>query len=94
MRQSADWMTKADERILEVIREEGNMTPQALSREGTTPRIDITRKYAGRRCRKLAKAGLLRKIDRGLFGITERGVAFLDEEFDARELPDPDTDAE
>lgn len=86
MRKPADWMSPADDRILEAIRDEGNMTPLALSREGETSRIDIGRKYAGERCRELARYGLLRKIEKGLFGITADGKAYLDEELDASEL--------
>nr|WP_277541721.1 hypothetical protein [Halomicroarcula sp. FL173] len=76
----------ADDRILEVIRDGGNMTPLALSRDGHTPRIDIGRKWAGERCRKLSKYGLLRTIDKGLYGITDDGIAYLDEELDAGTL--------
>jgi len=94
MRSSADWMSQpADDRILEVVRDEGNMTPLALSRDGEVPRIDIGRKWAGERCRKLVKYGLLRKIDRGLFAITDDGEAYLDEELDASEL-DPVNDVD
>jgi len=50
MRQSADWMSRpADDSILEVVREEGNMTPLALSRDGEVTRVDIGRKHAGNR---------------------------------------------
>lgn len=84
-------MSPTDDRILEVIRDAGNMTPLALSREGETQRIDVGRKYAGERCRELAHYGLLQKIERGLFGMTEKGKAYLNEDLDASELtPDED----
>jgi len=87
MRKSVDWMSQpADDRIMEVIREEGNMTPLALSRDGEVERIDIGRKWAGERCRELVRYGLLRRIDKGLFGITDEGLAYLDEELDASTL--------
>jgi len=87
MRQSAEWMSQpADDRILEVIREEGNMTPLALSRDGRESRIDIGRKWAGERCRELAKHGLLRVVDKGLYAITDEGFAYLDEELNASTL--------
>lgn len=86
MRKTADWMSPTDDRILEVVRDKGNMTPLALSREGETPRIDIGRKYAGERCRELARYGLLYKLDKGLFGITDEGEAYLNEKLDASEL--------
>lgn len=86
MRKTADWMAPVDDRILEVIRDEGNMTPLALSREGDTARIDVGRKYAGQRCRELARYGLLTKIEKGLFGFTEAAEAYLNEELDASDL--------
>jgi len=93
MRKSAEWMSQpADDRILEVVREEGNMTPLALSRDGQVSRIDIGRKWAGERCRKLAKYGLLRTIDKGLYGITDEGIVYLDEELNASKL-DPTDDS-
>lgn len=86
VRQPADWMTRADDRILEVMRDEGNMTPLALSREGKQGRLDIGRKYAGIRCRDLARHGLLEQVDRGLYRLTDEGRAYLDEELDASTL--------
>ena len=95
MRKGAEWMSQpADDRILEVIREESNMTPLALSRDGEVPRVDIGRKWAGERCRTLAEYGLLERLDKGLFGITDDGIAYLDEQLDASELePSDSTDS-
>jgi len=91
MRQHGEWMSlPADDRILEVIREEGNMTPVALSNEGEVPRLDVGRKWVGQRCRKLAEYGLLKRIDKGLFAITDDGIAYLDEELDASQLEPKD----
>lgn len=75
-----------DERILEVVRDLGNMTPVALSREGDVPRIDKSRDYTGDRCRELAKYGLLERIDRGLYALTETGAGYLDGTVDASTL--------
>lgn len=81
----------ADDRILEVVASEGNMTPLALSRDGIEPRVDISRKWAGKRCRELAQYGLLVRLDRGLYGLADAGQAYLDEELDADTLrPDDD----
>jgi hypothetical protein len=79
-------MRSADDRILEVMRDRGNMTPRAVSREGEVPRVDITRDYAGNRLRILTKYGMTRRLDRGLYAITETGIAYLDEELDADQL--------
>jgi predicted transcriptional regulator len=81
MRQSADWMTQSDDRILELIREHGNLTPKAISDFGGP-----TRQHASARCSKMAEYGLLEKVHRGLYGITEDGRAYLDEELDASTL--------
>ena len=79
-------MKPADDPILEVIRGDGNMTPLAVSKEGWIPRVDITRKYAGVRCRALARRGLLAAVDKGLYRITDEGLQYLDEELDADTL--------
>lgn len=87
MRQHAKWMrSPTDDRILELIQDEGNMTPRALSRDGDIPRIDISKEYAGDRCRKLTEFGLLERLDRGLYRLTDAGEAYLDGDLDANEL--------
>ena len=87
MRMDADWMRQpTDDRILEVLREEGNMTPRAVSRDGEFARVDVTRDYAGGRLRELCNYGLIERVDRGLYRLTEEGRAYLDEELDAADL--------
>lgn len=75
-----------DNRLLEVLRDEGNLTPFALSNEGKTARVDTTKEYASERCRVLYRYGLVDEIDYGLYAITEQGIAYLDEELDASTL--------
>ncbi|WP_338740361.1 PhiH1 repressor [Haloplanus salilacus] len=75
-----------DDRILEVLREEGNMTPRAVSKEGEVARVDVSRDYAGDRLRELRRYGLIERVDRGLYRLTDNGEAYLDEELDASEL--------
>jgi predicted transcriptional regulator len=81
MRQAADWMAPSDDRILELIREYGNLTPKAIDHFGGP-----SRQYASERCAELAKYGLLTRVYRGLYGITDEGCAYLDEELDASTL--------
>jgi hypothetical protein len=88
MRQQADWMVPSDDRILELIRQHGNLTPKAIEHFGGP-----VRQHASTRCRKLANYGLLTKIYRGLYGITDAGEAYLDEKLDASTL-DPVDDVE
>lgn len=93
VRQSADWMKPPDDRILEEFSDEGNLAPVAMSREGRVDRVDISRKYAGERCRELTSYGLLEYVDDGLFRITDQGKGYLDEELDASKL-EPTDEAE
>ena len=86
MRRGAKWMRPKDDRILEALRDEGNLSPFAISREGKVARVDTTPSYASERCRKLLKYGMVEEIDRALYAITDRGRAYLDEELDASTL--------
>jgi len=74
-------MQPVDDRILEIIREHGNLTPAAVEKFGGPPSS-----HASRRCKKLANAGLLDRIVTGLYTITEEGEAYLDEDLDASTL--------
>ncbi len=90
MRQRARWMSPPDDAILECLRDMGNMTPKAISRDGMVARVDIGRKYAGKRLRDLEEHGFVEYVDDGLFRLTEQGVAYLNEEFDAEDAALPD----
>ncbi|WP_236996028.1 winged helix-turn-helix domain-containing protein [Natronorubrum daqingense] len=81
MRQEAEWMVPSDDKILELIREYGNLTPTAIEDLGGP-----SAGHARNRCPVLAKYGLVDRISRGLYGITEEGEAYLNEELDASEL--------
>jgi hypothetical protein len=83
-------MVPADDRIMELIREYGNLTPSALDEKGGP-----VRQYASERCSTLAEYGLLVQVHRGLYGITDDGRAYLNEELDASTLdPDSESDAD
>lgn len=86
MRQPADWMVPSDDRILELLRQEGNLTPQAVEDFGGP-----VAGHASNRLPVLAKYGLVTKISRGLYRITDEGRAYLDEELDANTLEPADT---
>ncbi|WP_092662209.1 helix-turn-helix domain-containing protein [Halorientalis persicus] len=75
-------MRPVDEHILETLRDEGNMTPYALEHEfGVT-----VANYASNRLSKLADYGLVERLGRGLYRLTDDGRAFLDEDLDASTL--------
>ena len=89
MRQRADWMTRADDQILEAVEEYGNLQPKSIDN------LDIcARQWASTRLRYLRAAGLLEQVasTTGLYGITEAGEAYLAGQFDASQLPDPTPD--
>lgn len=82
VRKRAEWMTRTDEEILETMRDEGNMTPQALEQA-----FDVTAaNYARDRLSEMARYGLVEKLARGLYRLTDDGEAFPDEELDASTL--------
>lgn len=73
-------MTIWDDRILELIRDNGPTPVGELSDHDS---IRISHSSISRRCQKLAKNRLLNKIGNGVYAITEQGEAYLDEEYDA-----------
>lgn len=81
MRQRADWMRPADDRVLEFLRSEGTNLPTNVAEE-----LSLSRKYVGERCRILADYGLLENLGQGVYRITEEGEQYLDGELDAEEL--------
>lgn len=85
MRQSAPWMVGVDDRILELCREHGHLTPKTADEYGAT-----SANYASTRMSKLTQAGLLERVAHGVYRLTDDGAAYLDESLDASELPTPD----
>lgn len=94
MRKHADWMTHADERVLEYLSENGNHRPAQIADQLGTIGADMGfhRKYVGRRCRTLQARGMLRNLGNGLYQITDLGEQFLDGEIDAGGVADAKTD--
>jgi hypothetical protein len=82
VRKRAEWMRPVDERIMETMRDEGNLTPYALDET-----FDVAvANYASNRLSELAQYGLVERLGRGLYRLTEDGQAFLEEDLDAGEL--------
>lgn len=83
VRQRADWMRPVDERIMEHLRDEGNLTPQAIENLGV-----CTASHASMRMSALSRYGLTERVAdvEGLYRLTDDGRAYLDEELDAGEL--------
>lgn len=83
MRYSADWMTIADERVLEYLSTRETSTPKKMADSGD---VRFSRQYIGERCRKLADYGMVQHLGNGVYRITERGERYLDGDLDANEL--------
>jgi Mn-dependent DtxR family transcriptional regulator len=80
MRQAGTWMTIWDDRILEILREEG---PKPVGELADAESVRIQQPSVSRRCKKLADHGLLLALGNGVYAITEEGEGYLDEEYDA-----------
>lgn len=87
MREPADWMTRSDDRILELLRSEGNLNPGAIDEFGGPESS-----WAGKRLARLVEAGLVEKVHHGIYRITDEGHAYLEEELDASTLPVPEAE--
>jgi Mn-dependent DtxR family transcriptional regulator len=80
MRRSADWMVLADDRILEFLNETGEAhSATTLKKESG---ISAARSSISKRLNRLADAGLLQRLPNGVFQITDKGEAYLNQEYD------------
>ena len=82
MRPRVEWMTQADERVLEFLREKNIVASPSV----IAVNIDYTGEYISRRCRKLTDAGLLQRVDASNYRLTELGEQFLKGEIDAVDI--------
>lgn len=83
MRYDADWMTRADERILEYLEMNGPSTPKKMSETET---VRFTRQHINQRCKKLVEYGMLVHLGNGVYDITDTGEQYLAGELNAQEL--------
>lgn len=84
MRLVADWMTIADDRILEFLAEEG---PHPPSRMANDSRMRFGAEYIGRRLREqLVPHGLATNLGNGVYSISDTGRDYLAGDVDAAEL--------
>lgn len=81
MRLSAEWMSIADDRILEFLRDEGPYTPSKMYKDD---RLLFSRSHINRRCKILSKHELLENLGNGVYTITSRGEEYLEGELDLR----------
>ncbi|WP_256545445.1 ArsR family transcriptional regulator [Halobellus inordinatus] len=90
-RKSADWMSVWDDRILELLREEGPNSPTPISKHKY---IHVTASQVSRRLRRLAEYGLVEPYPNGVYGITTDGEFYLDGELDASTIGEEDDNKE
>ena len=83
MRKSADWMTIWDDRILEIIREDGSGTPTVLSEHDY---VHISPSQVSKRLKKLSEHGLLQALGNGVYVTTPEGERYLDGELDPEQI--------
>lgn len=81
MRKSAEDMSVWDDRILELLQEEGPSSPKLIAEHEFILR---SRPTVSRRLSRLQELGLVQEITNGVYRITERGEGYLNEEYDAR----------
>lgn len=87
MRKSADWMTIADDRILEYLAEHESGTPSEMA---STDGMRFSRSYLHQRCDVLEDYGLVRHLGNGVHIITTEGEQYLNSELDAGSLKPDD----
>ncbi|RQG97070.1 ArsR family transcriptional regulator [Natrarchaeobius chitinivorans] len=86
-RPRVDWMTRADDSILEFLLNEGNQ-PIVANPSTVEANIDYKISHVRRRLRELQRQGLLEYYDedRGLYRISEKGRSYLEGELEAADL--------
>lgn len=89
LRLSAKWMNLSDDRVLELLAQEGPHTPARIARDD---RILFSRQTVNMRLLLLEKTGFVNSntIGPGVYDIAQQGEAYLSGEFDARDLEKPD----
>lgn len=82
MRPRIEWMTQADERVMEFLLEKDIIASPSV----IAANIDYTGEYISRRCRTLADAGLLQRVDASNYRLTELGERFLKGKVESGEI--------
>lgn len=80
-------MSFAADRILELLEEEGPMSPGKIEEDD---RIRFGRTHTNNVLIQLEKAGLVRKVGNGVHSIEGKGVGYLNGTEDLRDLEEPD----
>lgn len=88
MHRRVGWMMAADPSILEymAIAKDAYNNPAKQTPKTISLNTGYSRKHVGNRCRVLADRGLLERIDRGVYRITDSGIAAVEKEIDPEDL--------
>ena len=79
MRKRGEWMTPMDDLLLEMLKSSDIvLSPSIISFN-----LDLSREAVNRRLQILADHGLVEKIERGKYEITDKGSGYLSGDFDA-----------
>ena len=81
MRKRADWMSEADERILEILASGLMLGPTTIAKNA-----DLSRQWVSERLSILVAYEFVEQVDDGYYEITDRGQQWLEGEIDASEL--------
>lgn len=82
MRKRGEWMTPMDDLLLEAL----ESSDMVLSPSIISFNLDLSREAVNRRLQTLADYGLVEKIERGKYEITDEGKGYLSGEFDASDM--------
>jgi DNA-binding PadR family transcriptional regulator len=80
MRFSGSWQSVWDDRILEIISQEGPSSPKTIKDTGV---IHVSKGHISNRLSTMAEHGLLHRLPNGVYSLTEEGEAYLEGEYDA-----------
>lgn len=84
MRPRVDWMTRADDYILEFLGHNDIIaSPRVISAN-----IDYSHQYVNERMKPLRENGLVKNTGDGLYKITDKGREYLAGDLDADDLED------
>lgn len=87
IRKPAKWMQPADDRILEFLENNRAAGPKSIEENDE---IDLARSTISNRLRVLHNGGLINRIQRGTYHITDKGSRYLVGAVDLRDEPEPD----
>lgn len=82
MRKRGEWMTPMDDLLLETL----ESSDMVLSPSIISFNLDLSREAVNRRLQTLASHGLVNKIERGKYEISDEGSEYLAGDFDASDV--------